>query len=167
MGNKSVAVTGASGHIGANLVRELLDRGYRVVALVRQFSPALEGLDVVKVHGDILDPASLRRAFDGVRQVYHLAAHISIASGDKDKLQRINVDGTRHVLEACQTKGVSTLIHFSSIHALQLEPLDRPVTQKTIPCLASRPVMVVIMTIQKPGRTDWCDKIIVKPWARG
>lgn len=129
MGNKSVAVTGACGHIGANLVRELLDRGYRVVALVRQSCPALEGLDVVKVHGDILDPASLRRAFDGVGQVYHLAAHVSIESGDKDKLQRINVDGTRNVLEACQAGGVSTLIHFSSIHALQLEPLDQPVTE--------------------------------------
>ena len=129
MGNKSVAVTGASGHLGANLVRELLDRGYRVVALIRQSSPALEGLDVVKVHGDILDPASLRRAFAGVGQVYHLAAHISIESGDKDKLQRINVDGTRHVLEACQVTGVSTLIHFSSIHALELEPMDRPVSE--------------------------------------
>ena len=129
MGNKRVAVTGASGHIGANLVRELLGRGYRVVALVRQSSSALEGLDVVKVKGDIQDPVSLLRAFDGAEQVYHLAAHISIESGDKEKLQRIYVDGTRHVIEACQSTGVNTLIHFSSIHALELEPLEQPVSE--------------------------------------
>jgi dihydroflavonol-4-reductase len=129
MGNNKVAVTGASGHIGANLVRELLGRGYQVVVLVRQSDAAFEGLDVVKVNGDILDPASLRRAFSDVEQVYHLAAYISIQSGDKEKLQKVNVEGTRHVLEACHEEGVSTLIHFSSIHALNPEPLDQPVTE--------------------------------------
>lgn len=129
MGKKTVAVTGASGHIGANLIRELLARGYRVVVLVRHSGAAFEDLDVVKVKGDILDPASLRSAFSGVEHVYHLAAHISIESGDKEKLQQVNIDGTRHVMEACQSEGVSTLIHFSSIHALNPEPLDQPVTE--------------------------------------
>jgi uncharacterized protein YbjT (DUF2867 family) len=89
MGNKRVAVTSASGLIGANLVRELLGRGYQVVALVRRTSAALEGLDIERVKGDVLDPASLRRAFSGVEQVYHLAAYISIKSGDKKKLQQM------------------------------------------------------------------------------
>jgi len=126
---KRIAVTGASGHIGANLVRELLGRGHVVVALVRQSSLALEGLDVERVNGDILDLQSLRRAFRGVEEVYHLAAWISIQPGDTERLERINVGGTRNVLEACREEGVSTLVHFSSIHALDQRPMDRAVTE--------------------------------------
>jgi len=126
---KKAAVTGASGHIGANLVRELLGRGYEVVTLVRQSSRALDGLDVTRVDGDILEAGSLCRAFSGVKQVYHLAAHISIESGEGEKLERVNVEGTRNVMDACLVAGVRTLVHFSSIHALNLEPLDQPVTE--------------------------------------
>lgn len=129
MGNKRVAVTGASGHIGANLVRELLGRGYEVVALVRKSSQALEGLDVQKVHGDVADRQSLCEAFRGAGQVYHLAAYISIQSGENEKLEQTNVEGTRNVLKACCLEGVSTLVYFSSIHALRLEPLEQAVTE--------------------------------------
>jgi dihydroflavonol-4-reductase len=115
---KKVAVTGASGHIGANLVRELIDRGYEVVTLVMQSSLALEELDVVKVRGDVLNGQSLRRAFKGVDHVYHLAAHISIQPNEKAKLDSVNIEGTRNVIEACRSEGVSTLIYFSTIHAL-------------------------------------------------
>jgi dihydroflavonol-4-reductase len=134
---KKVAVTGASGHVGANLVRELLSRGYQVVALVRQSSRALDGLEVEKVNGELSDRQSLARAFRGVEQVYHLAAFISIQNGENEKLERVNVEGTRHVLEACQSEGVSTLIYFSTIHALKLEPLDQPVTENN-PLLGDR-----------------------------
>ena len=126
---RKVAVTGASGHIGANLVRELLGRGYEVVVLIRKTSDALEGLDVVRVYGDLIDRQSLCNAFNGVEQVYHLAAFISIKSGDNDQLELVNIEGTRNVLEVCQSEGVSTLIHFSTIHALNLEPFDQPVTE--------------------------------------
>ncbi len=125
-----VAVTGASGHIGANLVRELIARGYEVVALIRKTSRALDGLDVVRVHGDITDRQSLSCAFKGVDEVYHLAAFISIQSGDNEQLELVNIEGTLNVLETCQSEGVSTLIHFSSIHALALGPLDQAVTEE-------------------------------------
>jgi dihydroflavonol-4-reductase len=126
---KKVAVTGASGHIGANLVRELLERGYEVVALIRQSSDALEGLDVKRVYGDLTDRQSLCKAFNGVEQVYHLAAYISIQAGHNDRLERVNIEGTRNVLKACQSEGVSTLVYFSTIHALNLKPFDQPVTE--------------------------------------
>jgi dihydroflavonol-4-reductase len=126
---KKAAVTGASGHIGANLVRELLARGYEVTALVRQSSEALDGLDVSRVEGSLADRASLARAFSGVQEVYHLAAYISIQRGDKEQLERVNVEGTRNVLLACQAERVSTLVHFSSIHALEMKPLDDAVTE--------------------------------------
>lgn len=126
-----VVVTGASGHIGANLVRELLARGYHVAALVRESSRALEGLDVEHHDGDVLDQDSLDRAFQGAGQVYHLAAYISIQTGERDKLRAVNVKGTGNVLRACCRQDVGTLIHFSSIHALDMRPLDRPVNEDT------------------------------------
>ena len=127
---KRVAVTGASGHIGANLVMELISRGYQVVALIRQTSLALEGLDVSRVKADISDLQSLCRAFKGVDQVYHLAAFISMQSSDGAKLNAINVEGTANVIEACQIEGVSTLVHFSTIHALEQEPMDEEVNEE-------------------------------------
>ena len=134
---KRVAVTGASGHIGANLVRELLDRGYEVVALVRESSDGLEGLDIKRVYGEVSNQKSLCDAFTGVDQVYHLAAYISIQSGENERLEKTNVEGTRNVLEACRNERVSTLVYFSSIHALKLEPLDRAVTEDN-PLLGDR-----------------------------
>ena len=68
------AVTGATGHIGANLVRDLLKEGRPVRALVNTNRKALEGLDVEIVQGDVRDPYSLYRAFSGAEVVYHLAA---------------------------------------------------------------------------------------------
>lgn len=127
---KKVAVTGASGHIGANLVRELLARNYEVVVLIRESSVALDGLAVVKVQGDLLDMQSLCRAFRGVEQVYHSAAYISVQPGDYEMLQAVNIDGTRNVIKACQSEGVSTLVYFSTIHALDQQPLDRAVTEE-------------------------------------
>ena len=126
---KRVAVTGAAGHVGANLVRELLVRGYRVAVLVRKSDRALEGLDVERHNGDVLNPDSLRRAFAGAEQVYHLAAHVTIQSGEWKKLRSVNVEGTSNVLRACCHEGVSTLVHFSSIHALDMLPLGRSVTE--------------------------------------
>ena len=128
---KNVAVTGASGHLGANLVRQLLQRGYHVAALVRKSSLALEGLNIERHEGDLLDPGSLHRAFKGVEQVYHLGARVSIRSGQRDRLFAVNVEGTRNVLEACQAEGVKTLVHFSSIHALDMYSRGRPVDEST------------------------------------
>ena len=126
-----VVVTGASGHIGANLARELLARGYRVTALVRQSTLGLEGLDVERVNGNVLDPASLRKAFHGADTVYHLAGYISIRPGERERLLEVNVEGTRNVLAACRAEGVSTLAHFSSIHALDMSPSEQAVTEST------------------------------------
>jgi len=125
----TVAVTGASGHIGANLVRALIDKGQPTRCLVHVNCRAIDGLDVERVSGDIRDIESLCRAFQGVDVVYHLAASISLSMADWTRLEEINVTGTRNVVEACLRTGVRRLIHFSSIHAFQREPLDRPVDE--------------------------------------
>jgi dihydroflavonol-4-reductase len=125
----TAAITGAAGHIGANLVRALCAQGRHVRALVHRDRRALEGLDVELVEGDVRDPPSLRRAFGGVEVIYHLAARISLAMDDWPLLEEINVVGTRNVVEACRRCGVRRLIHFSSIHALVQEPLDVPLDE--------------------------------------
>ena len=70
-------VTGASGLVGANLLRSLLDRGIEVCAADLRRSPALDGLDVDFVEVNVRDRSSLAAAFDGADVVFHLAATVS------------------------------------------------------------------------------------------
>jgi len=125
----TVVVTGASGHIGANLVRALLDRDRPVRAMVYRDTRALDGLPVDLVEADLLDRDSLVRAFHGADLVYHLAARISIAGDDGGMVSRVNVEGTRNVVAACLQCGVRRMVHFSSIHALRQKPLDQPIDE--------------------------------------
>ena len=123
----TVLVTGASGHLGANLVRALLAQGRSVRAMIHHERRGIEGLNVEVVQGDVCDPASLDRALEGVEVVYHAAVRIAISGNDR--VEAINVGGTRNVVEACLRSGVRRLIHFSSIHAFQQEPLDQPLDE--------------------------------------
>jgi dihydroflavonol-4-reductase len=125
----TVVVTGASGHIGANLVRTLVGEGRRVRVLVRRQERALDGVECERVTGDVLDPSSVDRLVRGADVVYHLAAKISLADRD-DECGRINVEGVRNVTEASLRHGVRRLIHFSSIHALSPEPTGGIVDEK-------------------------------------
>ncbi len=119
---KCVAVTGGSGHVGANLVRECIREGYKVRALVREDRRAFEGLDVELVEGDLFDRKSLQVLCDGADSVYHLAAYISV-DGKKDRLlEETNVAGVRNIVDACKSCGVRRLVHVSSIHAFSTHP---------------------------------------------
>jgi dihydroflavonol-4-reductase len=120
-----IAVTGASGLLGGNLIRELLKQGERVRALVHQDQRAIAGLDVERVYADLNDPSSLEGAFAGADVVYHLASLISINMNSWDDVYHVNVLGTRNVVEACLRSGVKRLVHFSSTHARQPEPFDQ------------------------------------------
>ncbi|MFH2102795.1 MAG: NAD-dependent epimerase/dehydratase family protein [Chloroflexota bacterium] len=120
-----IVVTGASGLVGGNLVRALLAQRQRVRALVHHDRRALAGLELETISADLTDPNSLQQAFQGAEVVYHLASSISIRMDDWDELERINVSGTRNVVQACQRCGVRRLVHFSSIHAYRHDPFDR------------------------------------------
>ncbi len=109
MADGIIAVTGGSGHVGGNLVRELLARGRTVRALVRGDRRALEGLPVQLVEGDILDREALRRLVDGVDTVFHLAARISVVGAEGGRVERINVEGTRLVAAASLRERITTL----------------------------------------------------------
>jgi dihydroflavonol-4-reductase len=124
-----IAITGASGLVGGNLVRALLAQGRLVRALVHHDRRALDELDVETVRADLNDPASLERAFEGAQAVYHLASSISIRMENWDELERVNVVGTQNVIEACLRCGVEKLVYFSSIHAYRQEPFDFPLDE--------------------------------------
>ena len=133
----TVVVTGASGHIGVNLVRALVAEKRSVRAIAHHNHQVLEGLGVEIVQGDVTDVASLVHAFEGADVVYHLAGVISLLNNEWPLVEKINVQGTRNVIEACRRSGVKRLVHFSSIHAINPEPPDKPVDENH-PLIAGR-----------------------------
>ena len=115
-----VLVTGGTGFVGANLVRELLGDGHRVRVLARKGGDrrALEGCAVDIAEGDLLDVDSVRAAVAGARRVYHVAADYRLWAPDPRALYRANVDGTRHVLEAAALAGVERIVYTSTVGAV-------------------------------------------------
>jgi dihydroflavonol-4-reductase len=115
-----VLVTGGTGFVGANLVRELLSDGRAVRVLARAGGDrrALAGLPVEIVEGDLLQAASLRAAVRGVGTVFHVAADYRLWAPDPSALFRANVDGTRALLEACGEAGVARIVYTSTVGAL-------------------------------------------------
>lgn len=133
-----VLVTGGTGFVGANLVRELLKDGAQVRVLVRPRSHrrALEGCDVEFVEGDLLDAASLKRAAAGVSVVYHVAADYRLWAPDPNALYRANVEGTRQVLAAAAEAGAARVVYTSTVGALGIPKDGRPGTETTPVTLA-------------------------------
>jgi dihydroflavonol-4-reductase len=117
-GRSVVLVTGASGHLGGNLVRALVEQGRKVRALVHRQARAIDGLPVEAVQGDLLDGTSLALACAGVSTVFHLAASVSAGWERAFHMEDVNVRGTENIAQACLSSGVRRLVHFSSIQAL-------------------------------------------------
>lgn len=135
-------ITGGSGHVGANLVRELSNRGYKVRCIDFDGDHrAFEGYDVELIKGSVTDVESLDKAFMGVDVVFHTAAIISLERKNRDLIRSVNVEGTKNVCEMALKHKISKLIHFSSVDAFIREPLDAPlledrslvVDQNTVP----------------------------------
>lgn len=122
-----ILVTGAAGHIGNVLVRELLNDGRQVRGLVLpgEDISALEGLQIEIIEGDVLEEESLVEAMRGVDLVFHLAGIISILPGADALMRQVNVEGTRIVLAASRRAGVRRLVYTSSIHALSRHEAGR------------------------------------------
>ncbi|MCS6910309.1 MAG: NAD-dependent epimerase/dehydratase family protein [Anaerolineales bacterium] len=111
-------VTGGTGFLGSALIRELLARGYAVTALVRTFERAQRlPRGVRAIPADITRPDSFRHALRGVDVVFHLAAvtGVGIKPKDRPRVQRINVEGTRHVLGLAAAEGVRCIVHVSTV----------------------------------------------------
>ncbi|MEE2708082.1 MAG: SDR family oxidoreductase [Gemmatimonadota bacterium] len=127
-------VTGATGLLGGNLVRMLSKQGRHVRALVREkadvtYLRSLPNVELIK--GDITIPSSLTRPLQGVEHVYHCAALTFLWKGMAAQLQRVNVDGTKHILQAATRAGVGRFIYCSSVDALGIPEGKAPATEVT------------------------------------
>jgi len=116
----TMLVTGASGFIGSAIVRRLLDAGFSVRALVRPESRRdnLAGLDVEIATGDIRDRASLDRAVQGCRGVFHAAADYRLWARHPSDIYITNVCGSRNVVLAASRGGVQRMVYTSSVATL-------------------------------------------------
>lgn len=114
-------VTGATGFIGANLVRALNDRGHGVRALVRPTSDlrGLAGARWEAVHGDLTDRATLAQAMRGCDWCFHVAASYHLWLPDYAPLYAANVEGTRAVLEAAGDAGCRRIVYTSTVGVLR------------------------------------------------
>ena len=124
-----VLVTGATGLLGANLVRRLLADGHAVRTLVLPGDPAraLVGLDVERVVGDLRDADAVARAVDGCARVFHVAAlppKITRSPAREREIWDVNVVGTRHVMRAALAAGVARVVLTGSFSAVGFDPDD-------------------------------------------
>jgi len=125
-----IAVSGASGHIGNNIVQELIKNGANLRILVHNFENDLIRPNVEVIRGDILNPESVNRLCKGADVVFHLAAQIAIDNRNSKDVFATNVTGTKNIINASQNAGIKRFIHFSSIHAFQAKPIDQILDEK-------------------------------------
>jgi len=128
-GEGEVFLTGASGFVGAHVLDALLNRGYRVRALVRDARALSPGATAVA--GDLRSPASLLPAMRGCRYVIHTAAVYSFSPRDEAEITDVNVRGTESLLEAARIAGVERCVVTSSSSALAPASSSRPVTERS------------------------------------
>jgi len=116
-------VTGGNGFIGSHLIRTLIERGWRVRALVRPSSNLshLEGLDLEFIRGEFTAPETIRDTLDGSEIVFHLAG--ITGSRTPERYRQVNVDGSRRFVEACSTiPSLRRFVYISSIAATGPSP---------------------------------------------
>src|SRR5436305_4189330 len=116
-----VLLTGATGFLGSHVARALVSAGHRVRALARPTSSRAILADVPElewVEGDVVDVGSLRAAVRDCEAVVHAAAVVEFAPRWAARQREVNVEGTRHVLEAARAGGIKRLVHTSSIAAV-------------------------------------------------
>jgi dihydroflavonol-4-reductase len=140
-GIEMILVTGAAGHLGNVLVRELIAAGEKVRALVYPGEPlsSLQGMLIEVIVGDVRDRELMNRAMQGIDSVFHLAGIIAIRPGMEEIMQQVNVEGTRTVAEVALENKIRRFIHVSSVHAFRRESSATLVDETTPLALDSPP----------------------------
>ncbi len=112
----NIFVTGATGYVGNNLANRLAGEGHVVHALCRSVNKKslLNHPNIKIFEGDITDAASVEKAMQGCEQVYHLAAYARVWAKDASVFYKLNVEGTKHVLEAAKSLGIKNIVFTST-----------------------------------------------------
>ena len=129
-----VFVTGATGFIGKHLVRRLVAEGHDVRCLVRQGrdTRALERLGVCIVRGDVNDRKAMCIGMKGCDWLFHLANLYTMWETQPERFQRVNVQGTRDVLETALEAGVGKVVYVSTV-AVYGKPAQSPFSESAQP----------------------------------
>ncbi len=127
----TVAITGATGHLGSSLIRQLVARGDDVRALTRKPDPVeLQGLPIARVSGDVASGEGLDALLDGADLLLHLAAQISIVGPMNGLVDAVNVQGVRNVVKAAKQAKLPRMVHCCSVHVFEPAPLDEPTDEQ-------------------------------------
>ncbi|MGD1841856.1 MAG: SDR family oxidoreductase [Thermonemataceae bacterium] len=116
-----IFITGATGYLGEQLTKKLLTQGHTICALIRSPKKAAQLAQPPNVElyeGDLLQPDKIRKAMQGCEQAYHLAAYAKVRSKDPHTFYKINVEGTRNVLEAAKAQEVKKIVVTSTAGVL-------------------------------------------------
>jgi nucleoside-diphosphate-sugar epimerase len=110
-------VTGGTGFIGGYVIEKLAARGYEVAALARNDKGVakVEALGAKAIRGDITDPDSMREAMQGSQAVFHIAALYQVGRGNLQRMEQVNVEGTRKVLTLAHELGVPKIVYTSTV----------------------------------------------------
>ncbi len=161
-----VFVTGGTGLLGSHIVQRLRQEGHEVVALVRPTSDRrfLEGLGAAFVEGDLLDPGGYRGTLRGCDALVHAAAYV-VADAGWPEYRRMNVEGTRLLLEAAAAAGVSRALHVSTVavyggidapvgRVTEETPTDRPLPGDEVYASTKRMAEEVAWSFHSAGKLD-------------
>jgi dihydroflavonol-4-reductase len=128
MKKADVLITGASGFIGSAVAHKLVASGYSVRAMVRPYSPRhhIAGLNLDFCEGDLRDEASIKRALQNVKYVFHIAADYRLWAARPDEIFATNVGGTRTIMREALRAAVERVVYTSSVATLALTPDGSP-----------------------------------------
>ena len=128
MAGDKVLVTGASGFVGSAVAHALVRNGYSVRALLRPTSlrTNLGKLDVEIAEGDMRDAASVAKAMNGARYLFHVAADYRLWASNPDEIVWTNREGTRNLMKAASAAGVERIVYTSSVATIGLPPNGTP-----------------------------------------
>jgi len=127
-----VLVTGPDGVLGSNLVRELLKNDYEVLAMSEngKKSPTIDDLPITKIGGNILDKDNMIQATKGVDVVIHCAANTSMYPPRQDIINKVNIEGTVNMIDACLENNVKRFIYVGTANSFASGSIDNPGTEK-------------------------------------
>ncbi len=124
-----ILVTGPDGVLGSNLVRELLKRSYEVSVMLideKGSYPTLDGLNIKRFYGNILNPADLDTAFEGHDVVIHCAASTSVFPARQEIVNKVNIEGTNNVVDAALKHNIQRLVYVGTANSFGFGTLENP-----------------------------------------
>ena len=123
-----IFITGGDGFLGSNLVRELIKRGHSIKVLVQpgRQTNTLDGLDIERVEGDLLNLDQLKEVARGSDAIYHVAANTSIWPSKSEMVNKINIEGTRNIISLSKELKIKKLIYVGTANSFSFGTKDNP-----------------------------------------